>query len=271
MNKEYKPTISIIMGAYNCEATIAKSIESIINQSFVDWEFIICDDGSIDNSYNIAKYYEKKDSRIKVIKNDINKGLAYSLNRCIDISCGEYIARQDSDDYSHERRLEEELNFLKKNNEYGFVSTGAYLFDNDGIWGERNTKSYSPTKIELAKTNVFIHPTILAKKEIINSVKNYSVEKYTYRTEDYDLWFKIYSKNIKGYIMSDKLHYFREDRNSFSRKKFKYRLDEVKVRLNGYRNMNIEKKYYVLAFKPILIGIIPKNILRLYHRSKAKF
>ena len=110
----------------------------------------------------------------------------------------------------------------------------------------------------------------MIRRDVLNKVENYTVDKKTYRLEDYDLWFKIYSKNIKGVIIPDKLYYFREDRNSYSRKKFKYRVDEMKVRLNGYKLMNIEKKYYIYSIRPILVGLIPINLLRQYHRIMAR-
>lgn len=266
-----KPKVSIIMGIYNCQDTIRVAINSIINQSYKNWELIMCDDGSTDRTYEIAKDYEDIDNRIKVLKNDKNKGLAYSLNKCIEESSGEYIARHDADDYSKKNRLEIELKFLDNNKEYGFVSSGVYLFDDKETWGERGIeREYTPTKYDLVKRNRFAHPTVMIRRDVLNKVENYTVDKKTYRLEDYDLWFKIYSKNIKGVIIPDKLYYFREDRNSYSRKKFKYRVDEMKVRLNGYKLMNIEKKYYIYSIRPILVGLIPINLLRQYHRIMAR-
>lgn len=265
-----KPKVSFIMGIYNCESTLEKSIKSIINQTYTNWELVMCDDGSIDNTYEIAEKYANIDSRIRVIKNEKNQGLAFSLNRCIDNAEGKYIARQDADDYSKENRLEIQIEFLENNLEYGFVSSAAFLFDDNGVWGERNTKQYSPNKLDLAKKNPFIHPTVIIRREIINSVNGYTAEKHTYRTEDYDLWFKLYSKGTKGFILEEKLYYFNESQSSYSRKKFKYRIDESKVRLDGYKNLNISKKYYALALRPIIIGLVPKNLLRSIHRINSK-
>lgn len=265
MNKK----VSIIMGIYNCENTIKMAIDSILNQTYENWELIMCDDGSNDKTYEIAKKYELMDDRIKLLKNERNKGLAHSLNRCIKESCGEYIARHDADDYSEKNRLEVEVQFLDNNKQYGFVSSGVYLFDDKEIWGQREMqKEYTPTKYDLVICNQFIHPTVMIRRDVLNKVENYTVDKKTYRLEDYDLWFKIYSQNIKGVIIPNKLYYFREDRNSYSRKKFKYRVDEMKVRLNGYKIMQVEKKYYVYALKPIIVGCIPKKILKSYHRIK---
>ena len=107
--------VSIIMGIYNCASTLSEAIDSILMQTFKDWELIMCDDGSIDNTYQIAKRYQKHVGRkIVLLKNDQNMGLNYTLNRCLAVASGEYIARMDGDDISLPTRLEKEVEFLKE-------------------------------------------------------------------------------------------------------------------------------------------------------------
>ena len=108
------PTVSVIMGIYNCEKTLSDAIDSIINQTYSDWELIMCDDGSTDNTYQIATKYSEKDNRITVIKNDTNSGLAFSLNHCLKYAKGEYVARMDADDISLPNRFEKQVAFLNK-------------------------------------------------------------------------------------------------------------------------------------------------------------
>ena len=101
--------ISIIMGIYNCEKYLRASIDSVLSQTFKRWELIMCDDGSIDNTYNIAKeYQEKYPDKIILLKNDKNLGLNQTLNNCLEKAKGKYIARQDGDDVSVKDRLEKE-------------------------------------------------------------------------------------------------------------------------------------------------------------------
>ena len=100
-----QPLVSIIMGAYNCEATIEKCVESILQQTYKNWQFIICDDFSSDNTFDILKKYEDKDSRIIILHNECNKRLAASLNNCLKVAKGKYIARMDADDESLPQRL----------------------------------------------------------------------------------------------------------------------------------------------------------------------
>src|SRR5699024_3476273 len=108
-----------------------------------NWEFIICDDGSQDNSYEIAKEYEKADpERFMVIKNSENKGLNATLNRCLKIATGEYVARMDGDDLCDPTRFQKEADFLNRHPEYAIVSTYMTTFDEEGDWGCIKTLEY---------------------------------------------------------------------------------------------------------------------------------
>ena len=107
------PKISVIMGVYNNKNfdLLEKSVESIITQTFTDWEFIICNDGSVNETLPQLDKIAAKDSRIKVLSYSQNKGLNYALNECLQCAKGEYIARQDDDDISKPERLEKEMLF----------------------------------------------------------------------------------------------------------------------------------------------------------------
>ena len=126
------PSISVIMGIYNCKETLADAIESIINQTYTDWELIMCDDGSTDNTYQIAESYSEKYSNIILIQNECNRGLNYTLNHCLKYAKGKYIARQDGDDLSHEDRLKYEVEFLEDNPSFDLVATNMVSFDEIG-------------------------------------------------------------------------------------------------------------------------------------------
>ena len=129
------PRVSVIMSVFNRENCLERSINSILSQTFTDFEFVICDDGSSDNSYEKLLEFAKIDKRIKVIKNTKNEGIAFSLNRCLEVSNGEYIAKMDDDDYSHPSRFEREVEFLDTHPEYSIVGTRRHSFDENGIWG----------------------------------------------------------------------------------------------------------------------------------------
>ena len=96
----------------------------------------------------------------------------------------------------------------------------------------------------------------------------YRYSSLTYRCEDYDLWFRFYAEDFKGYVLDKKLYYFKEDSESYKRKKFKYRIDEMRIRWNGYKAMDVEVWNYIYVLKPLFVGLLPKFFIMKYHRRK---
>ena len=111
-----KDLVSVLLSTYNSESTIKRAINSLIEQSYEEIEILIMDDASSDNSYNICKNFEKDYTNIRVYKNHENLGLTRSLNLLIKEAKGAYIARQDADDFSHELRIEKQIEFLNSSN-----------------------------------------------------------------------------------------------------------------------------------------------------------
>lgn len=257
--------VSIIMGTYNGAASIGKAIESIINQTFKDWEFIICDDGSTDNTIDVVNEYIKRDGRISLIKNEVNQGLAVSLNKCLAMCSGKYIARMDDDDVSHADRIEKELFFLTNNPNYHIVSTGRYLFDDNGVWG-KDDRSGEVTSLDVFKGNFFVHPTVLIRKEAYDIVDGYSEDKAIGREEDTDLWCKMYASGLKGYILGDILFDYYESRESMKRRKYKFRVIEYKLKKKYRKKLGIPFKYFFYEIKPLLVGLVPNFIIRRRHK-----
>ncbi|WP_221399885.1 glycosyltransferase family 2 protein [Clostridium perfringens] len=264
-----KVSVSIVMGIYNCEKTLKYAIDSIINQSYLNWELIMCDDCSTDSTYEIALDYTKKYKNIYLIKNKSNKGLAYTLNKCIEKAKGEYIARQDADDISLENRIEIEIDELRRDKSIDFIGTSISLFDSENIWGQRIMKKY-PNKYDLVKGSQFVHPTVIIRKDVIDSVGGYTVDKYTRRGQDYDLWMKLYSKGYRGVNLQKRLYLFREGKDDFKRKKLNVRFNEAIVRFRGYRKMNINIYLYIYILKPIIVGLIPLRLQHKYRMYKDK-
>ena len=150
--------ISVIMGIYNCEETLGESIDSLMSQRYQDFELIMCDDGSVDQTYNIAKEYKKRyPNKIKLLKNESNKGLNYTLNRCLKDAEGEYIARQDGDDISLPDRFFKEVQFLDDNLEYAIVSCPMIYFDKNGEWGKGTAIEKQQIKDFVFHTPFFCH------------------------------------------------------------------------------------------------------------------
>lgn len=270
MSREMKPKVSIIMGIYNCENTLSDSIESIINQTYENWELIMCDDCSKDNTVVIAeKYVQEYPEKIKLIKNSTNLTLGPSLNRCIKYARGKYIARQDADDISARDRIQAQVDFLESNQDYDLVGTGMISFDASGEHGIRYTKE-EPIGNDLLRGTTFAHATILVKAYVMKDLNGYSEELYTKQVEDYQLWFRFFEKGYRGYNLQHLLYYVREDRDAYKRKNLRRRLNEVKVMLEGIGRLKLPIFSYAMVLKPIVAALIPRTVLRSYHKQKFK-
>lgn len=255
--------VSVLMGVYNSKdkELLKKSILSIINQTFKDWELIICDDGSTDDTLVHLNSIAKLDTRIIVISSGRNQGLSNALNQCLALAQGVYIARQDDDDISIENRLERQVEFLDNHREYGIVGSLANIFDGRGIWGEFNVPE-RPDKYSFYWNSPFIHPTIMMHKQILIDCSGYRISKETRRCEDYDLFMRIYAKGYKGYNLQEKLYEYQIENNPCTKyRPMKYRIDECIVRFKGYKELNILNIIGLLyTIKPIVIGLIPSRI-----------
>lgn len=255
------PKISVIMGIYNSDSAdiLKRAIDSILNQTFDDFEFIICEDGSTNNTYHIIEELISNDNRCVLLQNKTNKGLTYSLNKCLSRCTGEYIARMDADDISEPNRFEKQVEFLNRNEEYAFCGSIINKFDETGIYCTLKMKE-KPLKTDFFWSNPFVHPSIMIKKAALLDVKGYRDIKKTERCEDYDLWFRLYEHGYKGYNIQECLLNYYEGRDSFLKRKYKYRINEAKVRLEGYSRLNLLPKGYLYVIKPLIVGFIPNLI-----------
>ena len=218
------PVLSIVSGAYNLENCFSfkNSIESILSQSFTDFEFIICDDGSVDRTYEILSEYAERDSRIVLLRNEKNLGLAQTLNNCISVAKGEFIGRHDLDDYSAADRFEKQLTYLYEHPEVGLLGTAAYLFDGDGIFDTvRFPKTVTTT--DFLFNSPYQHGSVVFRSEVLKTAGGYTVSKATRRTEDYELFMRI-QLFARGENLTEPLYHFLEDDRALKRRKYRYRI-----------------------------------------------
>lgn len=185
------PLISIILPTYNRAEYISKAIESVFLQTFKDFELIIVNDGSTDNTPKILSEFEKKDSRVKVITNTTNIDLVKTLNKGIRAAQGKYIARIDDDDiWSDPKKLEKEFSFLENNSDYVLVGGGVVRIDAQGKEIMRYLLSEKDEDIRKAilQNNTFAHSNVLFRKDAWERVGGYNEElKFS---EDWDLWMR---------------------------------------------------------------------------------
>lgn len=265
-----KPTISIISGIYNCADTLSEAIESILAQTVTDWEWILCDDASADNTYAVAKEHaDKYPGKFVLLKNEQNMGLNYTLNKCLQYAKGKYIARMDGDDVCSPERLEMELAALEAEPDIAIVSTDMEFFDETGTWGRISHPEYPENKDFLAGSP-FCHAPCMVRREAYEAVGGYSVDKKLLRVEDYHLWIKMYSKGFRGRNIPQPLYKMRDDRNAYNRRKFRYRLNEAYVRLLAVRELKLPFYTAVFALRPILVGLLPKKLYDLLHKRNLR-
>ena len=267
---ENKPIISVIMGIYNCGDTLSEAIECIVNQTFTDWELIMCDDGSNDNTYEIAiSYKEKHPEKIIVLQNEKNRGLNYTLNKCLKQARGKYIARMDGDDRCNKERFAIEIDVLEKEPKIAIVSTDMEFFDESGVWGKISHPEY-PMPEDFVKESPFCHAPCMVKREAYMKVRGYSVSEKLLRVEDYHLWIKMYKCGYRGKNIHKSLYQMRDDRNAYGRRSFKNRMNEYYVKQMAIRTFRLKKRNYLLALRPIIVGLLPNFVYDKLHKGRLK-
>ena len=262
-----KPLVSVIMGVYNAENRVSDCIESIIKQTYKNWEFIICDDCSTDHTYQILQQYQDEDDRIKIIRNKKNMKLAASLNHCLKEARGIYIARMDDDDIALPERFEKQVNFLERNLEYSVVGANAQISDGKRITGIRCCKEY-PEKSDVLFGPPYIHPSIMMRKDVYDRLDGYTVASRTKRGQDWDLWFRFYAAGLKGYNIQVPLIIYHEGPDDYKKRTFQTALGYTKNAVNGYKLLKVPFWKYVFAVKPIISYLIPETIKKNVRHEK---
>lgn len=218
------PLISVILPVYNGALYLGEAIESILNQTFKDFEFIIINDGSKDKSEDIIKSYN--DKRIKYYSQE-NRGFGATLNRGINLSNGKYIARIDADDISYPERFQKQINFFNNNPSYSMVGTWSRIIpDGVKIRYHKHPTEDLVLKFFLLFNNPFVHSSIMIKREVFENVGFFRENKDRYPCEDYELWSHV-ARYGKIANIPEVLVIYRESSNSMTRDKLSPLIDNV--------------------------------------------
>lgn len=201
--KKKKFKLSVLFSYYNNQKTIKKSLESIINQTFKNFEIIICSDGSTDRSDIIVKHLIENVDNILLLKSYKNNGLTKTLNHIMKFSSSEYIARHDADDYSHKQRLEYQINFLNVNKNISILGSNCIHKDKQKKKFIKMPSHYLSIKKTLAIKNPMIHSSIVIKSKVL---KNNKYNQNFLRCQDYELWLRLKNKiryhNLQKYLVT---------------------------------------------------------------------
>jgi len=197
-----KPKVSVLMSVYNEEKYLREAVESILDQTFKDFEFLIINDGSTDKTGEILKSYN--DPRINIITNDENIGLTRSLNKGLKIAKGDYMARQDAGDISIRERFEKQVEFLNNYKDICLVGTFFYIINEKGrvLYKATSLVSNDELKRKLLTGNAFAHGAVMFRKKCVEKLGGYRTQFKA--SQDYDLWLRFSERhkmaNIPEYL-----------------------------------------------------------------------
>ncbi len=186
--------VTVLMGVYNMSTSVRRAIESILGQSYADLDLLIVDDASTDGTSELLRSMSRRDSRITIVRNDRNYGLAFSLNRGWRLARGGLIARMDADDVSLPERLCRQAEFMQTHPEVAVLGTGAKLVDEAGqlVGSTLRPTEHEALVSKIYKECPFIHPTVMLRREFLEATGGY--DNALRGSEDYDLWLRGYRR-----------------------------------------------------------------------------
>ncbi len=206
-----KPYVTVLMSVYNGQAFLKEAINSILTQTFQDFEFLIIDDGSQDESAPIIQSF--RDERIRYVKNPENKGLHYSLNRGLELAQGEFIARMDCDDISDSRRLEKQVAFMKSHSDIAVCGTWVETIGENAGFVKKYFTKHDDIHASLLFNTSLAHPSVLMRKSSLNESNLQYDTTFKYFEEDYNLWVELSRKN-KFAVIPEVLLFYRIHKKS---------------------------------------------------------
>ncbi|WPC34789.1 glycosyltransferase [Acinetobacter sp. YWS30-1] len=248
--------VSIGIPFYNAEKYLEYAIKSVLYQSHQEWELILIDDGSTDNSLEIAKSFN--DSRIRVISDGQNKKLSARLNQIVKEAKYEYIVRMDADDLMDSTRIEKQIKFLNDNPDIDLVSASVCSISNDNkIYGARIYEHNDLNAFDILAGNIgIVHPSLMVRKSWYE--RNHYQDNIV--AEDYELWCRSYfNDDLKCYRMSEPLYYYREDSSiTYAKLKRAYK-DQLRIVSNYKSKLNSFSFYHLfikLYLKLLIIFVL---------------
>ncbi len=235
--------ISVVMPVYNAERFLREAIDSVLDQSFENFELIVIDDCSTDSSYDILCEYQRIDNRVRVYKNEENKGVSYTRNFGISKAESDYVAFLDSDDMWRNDKLSQQISILEKYPDTAICFTACSFVDTDSI--ESNFIFHEPNEVSykrLLKQNVISCSSVLVKKEWL---KKYPMA-HDNMHEDFAVWLSILKDGGKALGINEPLLIYRVDRNSKSGNKFKSMA--MTYRVYKYMGLSFFSRLYYMVF-----------------------
>lgn len=262
-----QPLVTVFIPVYNAEMYIQESLSSIINQSYKNLEILIIDDGSTDNTINIIESFE--DTRIRIIQNNVNKGLPYTRNLALDLAQGDYLAVMDADDIAFPNRIEKEIDKMLEKDDIAVVVSSCIIFGGKMRRISKPPKNDIEIRAGLLFSNRICNPTALINLNFLRKQK-LKYNNNCFVAQDYEIWCQI-SKCGKFQVIEEPLLYYRYGHNNIS-KLSKSNLDKINQRnsilslihndLIDYYKINLsneEKRVFNLFYTDCPINTLAKS------------
>lgn len=265
-------TISVIMGIkYNRNEidTLKRSIDSILDQTYSWFEFIICERGSSLQAKQVLREYANRDSRIKLIDGSSACSFSEQLNICLEQSSGAWIARMDDDDYSCPERFECQLEYLKTHNDVAFVGCNVMLVQDGANAGVQRFPE-KPEVRDFLFSMPFIHPALMFRRSALEAVGGYSTLPRCERCEDYDLLLRMYEKGLYGANMQEFLFKYSLPHNGITTRNFENRANEVRTRYSRFKQLGLLPRCFVYVMKPFFVWLLPPRLLAYFKKQKNR-
>lgn len=264
------PSLSVLMSVYNGRPYLEEAIESIINQTFTEFEFLIIDDASTDGSRELLKEWDAKDERIRLILHDQNRGLGYALAEGVEAACGKWIARMDDDDIACPNRLQKQLKFVEENPGIDILGGWAVEIDTDGNPTRLRQVPISHEDIvRLIWTIPVIHPTVMFRRRAIQQVGSYDIA--LRRRQDYDLWFRCAAAGLRFANIPEPLIHYRFTDNYYEKNDLSTALDQVRIGWRGCCLTGASPIAYIGVMAPLIRALLPRRLSKWLQELLNKF
>lgn len=258
------PAVSVIMGVLSrAEDTLAleRAVESILGQSFTDWEFLICPTGSGPRTMAFLGELARREPRVRIVYCSEDNTLSAKLNACLHLARGRFIARMDDDDQSLPERLERQLAYLTAHEEIAFVGSNVELVRG----GQRAGEWHFPARPEVRdfyNRQPFVHPAIVFRREALEAVNGYGQEPRCLKCEDYDLLLRLYEKGYRGANLPQVLFRYTIPETAAGSRTMADRAREARTRWVRFAALGRLPGALPYVIKPLAVGLLPEKVLR---------
>lgn len=254
-----QPSVTVLMSVYNGLPYLEKAIESIVHQTFSDFEFLIIDDASSDGSREVLKEWTDRDERIRLILHEENRGLGYALSEGTKEARASLIARMDADDVAVLDRLEAQVGYLERNPDVDILGGWAEECDEEGeTIGHRTYPVDHEDIVDMVWASPIIHPTVIFRKEKILDVGGYDAS--LRKRQDYDLWFRCHEAGHTFANLPKSLIRYRFTETHFRRNDWRVALDQAVIGWRGCRRVNASPFAYVGVAFPLIRSLFPQRL-----------